>query len=127
MEKLGLLKNDKMGEYEKEQGKASYKTIVDYFISDVVLCNNIANIDDSIFYNMENANENVEIYQYYLCNVGQWEREQCLKAGLILSYSDMLDCDVLCVDHFGTSWDYVLTDVKLFGNYEELEKWEKEA
>lgn len=127
MEKLGLLKNDKMGEYEKEQGKASYKTIVDYFISDVVLCNNIANIDDSIFYNMENANENVEIYQYYLCNIGQWDREQCLKAGLILSYSDMLDCDVLCVDHFGTSWDYVLTDVKLFDSYEDLEKWEKKA
>lgn len=127
MEKLGLLKNDKMGEYEKEQGKASYKTIVDYFISDVVLCNNIENIDDSIFYNMENANEDVEIYQYYLCNIGQWDREQCLKAGLILSYSDMLDCDVLCVDHFGTSWDYVLTDVKLFDSYEDLEKWEKEA
>ena len=128
MEKLGLLKNEKMGEYEKEQGKASYKTIVDYFIGDkIVLCNNIANIDDSIFYNMENDNEDVEIYQYYLCNIGQWDKEQCLKAGLILSYSDMLDCDVLCVNHFGTSWDYVLTDVKLFDNYEELEKWEKEA
>lgn len=76
---------------------------------------------------MENDNEDVEIYQYYLCNIGQWDKEQCLKAGLILSYSDMLDCDVLCVDHFGTSWDYILTDVKLFDNYEELEKWEKEA
>jgi hypothetical protein len=44
--------------------------------------------------------------------------------GLLFTYSDLLDCDVLCVDHWGTSWDYVLTGVKLFDNYEDLEKWE---
>ena len=33
--------------------------------------------------------------------------------GVIMSYSNLLDCDVLCVDHYGTSWDYVLTDCDL--------------
>lgn len=128
--RTGLIKNnDKMGAYELEQGFASYRTIVDYFIGDIVLCNNIINIDESVYLNMEYETENEEdypeVYQYYLCNVGQWDVEQAKKAGLILSYSDMLDCNVLCVDHYGTSWDYVLTDVKLFDNYEDLEKYER--
>ena len=131
MEKLGLMKSEKMGEYEKEQGKASYKTIVDYFIGNIVLCNNIANIDESVFCNMdiiENEDDEEsyqEIYQYYLCNVGSYDKQCAQKAGLIFSYSDMLDCDILCVDHYGTSWDYVLTNVKLFDDYEELKKYEE--
>lgn len=127
MEKIGLLKNEKMGEYEKEKGYASYLTLVNYFIGDCVLCNNIVTIDDSVYMNMENAEEDSEIYQYFICNVGKYDREQALRAGLILSYSDMLDCDVLCVDHFGTSWDYVLTDVKLFDNWEELKQYEQKG
>ena len=132
MEKMGLIKNTKrMGEYELEQGYASYKTIVDYFIGDIVLCNSIIDVDYDIINNIDIDEEhedieNFEIFQYYLCNLGQFEREQAKKAGLILSYSDILDCDILCVDHFGTSWDYVLTDVKLFDNYEDLQKWENE-
>lgn len=143
---MKLLINEKMGEYEKENKKASYKTIVERFIGDIVLCNNIVEIDDNIYDNMENGYyfinketgedatveeytndttgaidvEYVEIYQYYLCNISDYEKEQALEAGLILSYSDMLECDVLCVDHFGTSWDYVLTDVELVENYEDL-------
>ena len=127
MKKMGLLKNEKMGEYEKEQGRASYLTLVNYFIGDCVLCNNIVNIDDSVYMNMENAEEDSEVYQYFICNLGGYDREQALKAGLILSYSDLLDCDVLCVDHFGTSWDYVLTDVKLFDNWEELKQYEQQG
>lgn len=131
MEKMGLLKNnERMGKYELEQGYASYKTIVDYFIGDLVLCNNIVNIDESVYDNMEYETENEEdypeIYQYFICNLSDWEKEQAKKAGLILSYSDMLECDVLCVNHCGTSWDYVLTDVKLFDTYEELKKYEEE-
>lgn len=154
MEKMGLIKNtERMGAYELEQGFASYKTIVDYFIGDAVLCNNIIDVDSSIYDNInengvkyvdyetgeektreeyENDNEGKieveyeDIYQYYVCNLGQFDKEQAEKAGLILSYSDALDCDILCVDHFGTSWDYVLTNVKLFDNYEDLKKWENE-
>ena len=149
MEKMGLLKSENMGSYEREQGWASYRTIVNLFISDLVLCNNIVEVDQSVYDNLiieekyynENdeeiteeeyfENDNAycdnscdEIYQYYLCNLSSYEKEQCKKAGLLLSYSDKLDCDVLCVTHWGTSWDYVLTSVKLFDDYEALTKWE---
>ena len=129
--KKGLLKSEKMGDYEKEQGYASYRTIIDRHIGNIVLCNNIINVDESIWENLKNGydeetEEYVEIFQYYLCNLSEWEEKELLEMGIILSYSDMLECDVLCVDHFGTSWDYVLTDVKLFDTYEELEKYERE-
>ena len=148
--KIALLKSATMGEYEKEQGKASYKTIIERFIGDIVLCNNIIEVDPSVYDNMkggyyyedEEGNERTaeeynndesgtieekyaDIYQYYLCNIGQWEAEQLEKMGIITSYSDVLDCDVLCVDHFGTSWDYVLTDVPLFDTYDELKAYEE--
>ena len=150
----GLIKSEKMGEYEKEQGFASYRTIVERFVGDIVLCNNIINVDESVLYNMEDCseeryyNENgeeiseeeylndenaysehyePEVYQWYLCNVGNLDKEAAKEAGLIFSYSDLLDCDVLCVDHWGTSWDYVLTNVKLFDTWEEMEKAEKEG
>ena len=150
MERAALMKSEKMGQYEREQGFASYRTIVDYFVGDIVLCNNIINIDTSVYdnlptieryynendeeiteeeyYNDDNAycdNSISDIYQFYLCNISEYDKEQCLASGLIISYSDLLECDVLCVDHFGTSWDYVLTNVKLFDNYDELEKWVK--
>ena len=149
MEKLGLIKNEKLGNYEKEQGFASYKTIVNYYVGDIVLCNNIVNIDESVYENLEiepkyyNENDEEitedeyfeddnaycddsapEIFQYYVCNVSEWEKEQAKKAGLLFTYSDLLECDVLCVDHYGTSWDYVLTNARLFDTYEECEKWE---
>lgn len=129
MKKIGLLKSEKMGEYERKQGYASYRTLVNYYIGDIVLCNNIASIDTSVYDNMDfdlidEDGQEFDIFQYYLCNLNEWEKANAINCGLKLSYSDMLDCDVLCVDHFGTSWDYVLTDVKLFDTYEELKAWE---
>ena len=128
--KKGLLKSDKMGDYEKEKGFASYRTLVEYFIGDIVLCNNIAEIDlsiwDNLLFDLEDENgDMVDIYQYFLCNLNEWQREQAKEHGLLLTYSYMLECDVLVVDHFGTSWDYVLTCVKLFDTYDELKQWEE--
>lgn len=122
-----LLKLDSMGNYEKEKGFASYKTLVDRFIGNIVLCNNIYEIEDySIYDNIQvgTLDENTEIFQYYLCNVSEWDIETLKELtkdnnDIILSYSDKLDCDVLMVDHFGTSWDYVLTSVPLVDNIED--------
>lgn len=126
---LGLLKNDKMGEYELSHKQASYRTLVDMFIGDILLCNNICEVDSSVYDNMgfsDYDEENgcyIDIYQYYLCDTSC--KEELEKYGFLFSYSDMLDLDVLCVDHFGTSWDYVLTDCPIFDTWEELEEYNK--
>jgi hypothetical protein len=122
-----LLKLDSMGNYEKEQGFASYRTLVDRFIGNIVLCNNIVDIEDySIYENIQvgTLDENTDIFQYYLCNVNEWDIETLKELtkdnnDIILSYSDKLDCNVLMVDHYGTSWDYVLTSVPLVDNIED--------
>lgn len=133
-----LIKNEnKMNSYEIENKRASYRTLVEYFIGDIVLCNNIPQIDDTIYENVvvgnlfdEETEEYVDIYQFYLCNVNEFDIN-CLKEltkdnnDIILSYSDVLECNVLMVDHFGTSWGYVLTSVPLVDTYEELEELEK--
>ena len=126
-----LLKLKDMGNYELENGKASYKTLVDRFVGNRVLCNNIVDIDEFIYDNVvvgnlynEETDEYVEIFQYFVCNVSDWEIETLKELtqdnnDIILAYSNVLDTHVLMVDHFGTSWDYVLTSVPLVDTYEE--------
>lgn len=120
---MNILKSNKLSDYEIEKGKASFKTIVERFVGDIVLCNNLPEIDQSVIDNLvgdDVFDENLEIYQWYLCNLTEWEKQQCEKCGLIISYSDLLDCDVLCVNHFGTSWDYVLTDNDIVDDINEI-------
>lgn len=128
-----LLKLDNMGDYEKENNRASYKTLVDRFIGDRILCNNIVDVDEYLYDNVvvgnlynEEQDEYVEIFQYFICNVSNWEIETLKELtkdnnDIIIAYSDILDCYVLMVDHWGTSWDYVLTSVPLVDTYEECE------
>lgn len=132
-----MARKDKMGDYEIKNKRASYKTLVEYFIGDIVLCNNIPQIDETIYDNVlvgnlfnEETEEYVDIYQFYLCNVSEFDVENLKEItrdnnDIILAYSDVLECNVLMVDHFGTSWSYVLTSVPLADTYEELEKIEK--
>lgn len=123
--KIGMLKSSDLNWYELKNERASYKTIISKCVDDLVLCNNIATIDESIYDNMEGLEEDAEIYQFFLCNIDERNKKLLLDCGFVLSYSDLLDCDVLCVDHFGTAWDYVLTDVKLFDTYRELKEYEE--
>ena len=128
-----LLKLESMGQYEKENNRASYKTLVDRFVGDRVLCNNIVDIDESIWDNVEvgqlyneETDEYVEIYQYFVCNVSEWEIETLKELtkdnnDIIIAYSNVLGTHILMVDHWGTSWDYVLTSVPLVDTYEECE------
>lgn len=125
MKKLYVHKEDLNSE-ELRTGRVSYKRLVERLVGDIVLCNNIIDVDDEIWDNVdesylidEDEMNDLDIYQYYICNVGEWEKEQLKGTGVILSYSNVLDCDVLMVDHFGTSWDYVMTDVDWTENLEE--------
>ena len=120
-----------MGDYEKENNRASYKTLVDRFVGNRVLCNNIVDIDEFLYDNVvvgnlynEEQDEYVEIFQYFICNVNYWEIETLRELtqdnnDIIIAYSNVLDCYVLMVDHWGTSWDYVLTSIPLVDTFEE--------
>lgn len=92
----------------------TYKTAANWLNGSLILCNDIANVDNSVIENFrfcyynEETDEYMEIYQYYLTNYSLDDVEFLEEHfGLLFSYSETLDLYILCVDHFGTSWDYV--------------------
>ena len=97
--------------------ESNYKIFAS-FIGDKVLCNNIANIDSSVYDNArfdwiktdEEGNEReIEVCQWFILGAQEWEIELAQKdfPEALFTYSDMLDCFILCVDHWGTSWESV--------------------
>lgn len=95
-----------------------YSTAINWLHASLILCNNIAQIDPSIYDNMEfnffdKNEEPIDIYQWYLTSLNQNDVEWLNKTfkGLLFTYSDLLDCYVLCVDHFGTPWNGVAIEV----------------
>lgn len=124
MKKFYISNLEDLNEEEKRTGKASYKRVVDRYIDDLVLCNKLPEIDNTIFdtvdiYDEENGSY-LDIYQYFLCNIDEYTKEILESYGLIIGYSELLECDVLMVDHWGTSWDYVITDAEITTNYKEV-------
>lgn len=55
--------------------------------------------------------EDVDVFQFYL--VSDSALHLLRECNELVLYSDLLDCYVWCVCHWGTSWDYVLTSIKL--------------
>ena len=120
MKKFYISNKEELNSEELRTGRVSYGRIVQRFINNLLLCNNITDIDNSVWDNINtDMDELDEIYQYFLCNIDEYIKDQLIEWGFIISYSDMLDLDVLMVDHFGTSWDYVMTEVEWSENYEE--------
>lgn len=103
----------------------TYKTAVNWLNGSLILCNDITNVDYHVIENFrfstynEDSNKYTEIYQYYLTNYTLEDVEFLEEHfGLLFSYSPALDLYILCVDHFGTSWDYVhcYTDLEMAAN-----------
>jgi hypothetical protein len=101
----------------------SYADAAKWFDNSLVLCNNIVEIDSDIFDNMQFSLEDEdgnyrEIYQYYITDCNS-DDVRCLSSwfSLLFSYSPLLDCYILCVDHWGTPWKSVMIEDKspIFG------------
>lgn len=103
---------------KKKTFYTDYLTASKWCNCQLILCNNISSIDDSIWdnmrFNMYNENDDpIEIYQYFLTSLSDSDVEFMEKTfDLHYTYSDLLDCYVLCVLHYGTAWDYVPCEVK---------------
>lgn len=110
---------NEISDYGLENGYVDYRTLSKCF--DAVLCNSIPEIhpemwdyiksgslsytddyDDEIYY---------EIFQYYIVSDNALHILE--EADEIVFYIPDLDVYVWGVTHYGTSWDYVLTNIKI--------------
>lgn len=102
-------------------------------VGDMILCNEITNVDENIFDNIENGEfeycfvhnkkeecddnpekcefESKEIYQYYIINKSGADYLKRVSNEIIL-YSELLDVYVWGITHFGTPWSGVFTNIK---------------
>ena len=66
----------------------------------------------------EETDEQVDIYQYFIVDFSSWTYELMTKykeqfgKEFILYYIEELELYILGITHFGTGWDYVLTDIE---------------
>lgn len=111
--------------------KTNYSVAVNWCNNALILCNNITEIDPSIYDNMrfelfdEEDGTQRDIYQWFITDCTDDDVEYLENTfGLLFTYSDLLDKYILCVDHFGTSWDYVEWTTTM--NWQR-ENWEKRS
>lgn len=107
----------------------TYRIATHWLHNSLILCNEIPEIDDSIWdncrfslYEDEEEETPVDIYQYFITDCSESDVEYLEENfKLKFTYSDKLDCFILCVDHCGTGWDYVSCPIS-----EELLKYNPE-
>lgn len=109
--------------YGVEHNRVDYRTLAKCF--DAVLCNDITKLfystinneyNEVELYNGSDYNEEddyyYDIFQYFIIdNNGAEILKDCTDE--IVYYIPVLDMYVWGVTHCGTSWDYVLTDIKI--------------
>ena len=135
-EKLKFYINDEnsLNDYEKEHKRISYRRLIQYLFSDMILCNDITKLfyaDINGKYNEinleigtdydEESDDYIDIYQYFIVDFPNFNLDfmnKYCQNEIILYYSDLLDIYILGVTHFGTGWDYVLTDFEYTTEYD---------
>lgn len=97
--------------YGLENGYLDYLTL-SKLVGDCILNNTIMAVDIGYWELFAGDDEYSEIYQCYMISEAGYEF-LVEYTDEIVYYNETLDIYVWGITHFGTSWDYVLTDVKL--------------
>lgn len=107
--------------YGQEHGFLDYKTLAEA-VGNMILNNDIINFEidywetfSGTIYELDEEGQETELYkdifQYFIIDSDGAELLQ--EAGELVLYNNRLDVYLWCIDHLGTAWDYVLTDIKL--------------
>lgn len=114
---------NEISDYGVQNNRVDYRTLAKCF--DAVLCNDITKLfystinneyNEVELYNGMDYNEEEDyyedIYQYYI--ISSYGAEILERyTDEIVYYLPSIDVYVWGVTHFGTSWDYVLTNIKI--------------
>lgn len=110
----------KVSTYGQENGYVDYRTFA-LALGNTVLCNDIINLigyDYLEWHNdyceaddEEEEGHYKEIFQWYITDSSECNKELLEDAGECWAYDEEHDILIWGVDHYGTSWDYVLTDI----------------
>lgn len=107
----------KVSDYGLENGYLDYHTL-SKIVGDAVLNNDIFMHVGYENWTLENGLEEdedgyfQEVYQYYIIT-DFGAQFLCEYTDELVYYNEQLDMYLWGITHFGTSWDYVLTDIKL--------------
>ena len=105
-----------VSKYGLEHGYLDYRTLAE-IVGNRVLNNNAMGFTGYDDWNLVNGDDEQEIYQYYIISEsGYWMLENFTDEPVY--YHEELDMYLWGITHFGTSWDYVLTDLKLVEGWE---------
>lgn len=106
---------NKISEYGLQHNRLDYGTLAKSF--NAVLCNDIfkaGNFEDWELISGQNYDEEtdqyIEEFQYYIVDSNGAETLQEINENVYYNYE--LNMYVWGVNHYGTSWDYVLTDIE---------------
>jgi hypothetical protein len=107
----------KVSDYGLERGYLDYKALTG-IIGDCILNNYIFEFAGYENWYLENGSEEtedgyyLEVFQYYIItdSGARFLKEYTDE---IVYYHEELDMYIWAITHFGTSWDYVLTDIRL--------------
>lgn len=124
--KNGMYIDDNMlNDNERKYGILSYGHAWERITNNapLVLMNNIVEVDTSVYDNViigslydEEEDEYEEVYQWYATSLSNFDIDYIrnnYEDEFIITYSDLLDTYFLAVTHWGTSWDYVDTGIKI--------------
>lgn len=106
----------------------NYNVAIHWLGNNYIMCNELPNFDDSLWENIEynkiiedkdeydneydndyNDEEIPEIFQWFISDCTESDVKYLTEyfPDLLFTYSNKLDLYVLCVTHYGTSWDYI--------------------
>lgn len=106
---------------EKRSNKISLGNMIRIYNPIMILCNNIIDVDEELAMDLyaqtyqEKYDEYDEIYQFYIVD----NPDLFMKLEYPTATSNILDLYVVGITHWGTSWDYIMTniDIDKYKNY----------
>lgn len=101
----------KVSEYGLSKGYLDYQTLAK-MVGDQVRCNSIFNFIGYENWDLANGVDDKDIFQYFIITYHGFDVLNRFTDEIVY-YNEDLDIFLWGITHFGTGWDYVLTDIKL--------------